>query len=93
MYHGLRNQTSVQPQIVIIYIKIFLIVPQSPDTQMFSKPWKFYTRYHGASETEHGLSACTVDNPRAKARGLSLRTGAQSVPHLSHVGLPGSCYN
>ena len=34
---------------------------------------------------EHGLSACTVENSLAKARGLSIRTGAQpcSISHLS----------
>ena len=26
-----------------------------------------------------GLCACTVDNPRAEARGLSRRTGAQTM--------------
>ena len=35
--------------------------------------------YHGASEIEHGLCACTVDNPLAKAQGLSLRTGVQTM--------------
>ena len=39
---------------------------------------KVYTGYCGTSEIEHGLCACTVDNPLAKARGLSLRTGAQN---------------
>ena len=39
---------------------------------------KVCTGYHGTSEIEHGLCACTVDNPLAKARGLSLRTGAQT---------------
>ena len=37
----------------------------------------FRTRY-SVSEIEHGLCACTIDNPLAKARGLSLRTGAQT---------------
>ena len=32
---------------------------------------KVYTGYCGTSEIEHGLCACTVDNPLAKARGLS----------------------
>ena len=27
-----------------------------------------YTGYHGPSEVEHGLCACMVDNPLAKAR-------------------------
>ena len=48
---------------------------------------KVYTGYCGTSEIEHGLCACTVDNPLAKARGLSLRTGAQpcSVSHMYFV--------
>ena len=46
---------------------------------------KVYTGYHGTSEIEHGLCACTIDNPRAKARGLSLRTGAQNMLYLSPV--------
>ena len=40
---------------------------------------KVYTGYHGTSEIEHGLCACAVDNPLAKARVLSLRTGAQTI--------------
>ena len=44
---------------------------------------KVYTRYCGTSVIEHGLCACTVDNPLAKARGLSLRTGAQTMLYLS----------
>ena len=45
-----------------------------------------YTGYCGTSEIEHGLCACTVDNPLTKARGLSLRTGAQPMLYLPHVG-------
>ena len=44
---------------------------------------KVYTGYCGSSEMEHGLCACTVNNPLAKARGLSLRTGAQTMLYLS----------
>ena len=44
---------------------------------------KVYTGYCGTSEIEHGLCACTVDNPLAKARGLSFRTGAQTMLYLS----------
>ena len=44
-----------------------------------------YTGCHGTSEIEHGLCACTVDNPLAKARGLSLRTAAQTMLHFSHT--------
>ena len=53
---------------------------------IFSKRYsvlcKVYTGYCGTSEIEHGLCACTVDNPLAKARGLSLRTGAQPMLYL-----------
>ena len=42
-----------------------------------------YTGYCGTSEIGHGLCACTVDNPLAKARGLSLRTDAQTMLYLS----------
>ena len=44
---------------------------------------KVYTGYYGKSEIEHALCACTVDNLLAKARGLSLRTGAHTMLHLS----------
>ena len=44
---------------------------------------KVYTGYHGTSEIEHGMCACTVDNPLAKAKGLSRRTGAQTMLCLS----------
>ena len=47
---------------------------------------KVYTGYPRViSEIEHGLCACTVDNPLAKARGLSLRTGAQTLLYLSLI--------
>ena len=46
---------------------------------------KVYTGYHGTSDIEHGLCACTVDNFRAKVRGLFLRTGAQTMLHLSLI--------
>ena len=46
---------------------------------------KLYTGYCGTSEIEHGLCACTVDNTLAKARGLSLHTGAQTRLYLSLV--------
>ena len=43
---------------------------------------KSYTGYRGTSEVEHGLYTCTVDNPLAKARELSLCTGAQTMLKL-----------
>ena len=49
---------------------------------------KVYTGYCGTSEIEHGLCACTVDNLLAKARGLSLCTGAQT--RLYHSLVPQS---
>ena len=57
------------------------------ESTIFSKSYsvlcKVYTGYCGTSEIEHGLCACTADNPLAKARGLSLRTGAQTMLYLS----------
>ena len=49
----------------------------------YSVMCKVYTGYCSTSEIENGLCACTVDNPLAKARGLSLRTGAQTMLYLS----------
>ena len=46
---------------------------------------KVYTGYCDTSEIEHGLCTCTVDNPLAKAWGLSRRTGAQTMLYLSLV--------
>ena len=46
---------------------------------------KVYTGYHGTSEIEHSLCACTDDNPLSKARGLSFFTGAQTVLYLSLI--------
>ena len=46
---------------------------------------KVYTGYRGTSEIEHGLCACTVANPLVKARGLSLRTSAQTMLYLSLI--------
>ena len=46
-----------------------------------------YIGHHGTSEIDDGLCARTVDNPLAKARGLSLRTGAQTMLCLSHIAL------
>ena len=51
---------------------------------------KVYTGYCGTSEIEHGLCACTVDNPIAKARGSSLRTGAEPMLYLPLVGRLGT---
>ena len=53
----------------------------------YSVMCKVYTGDCGTSEIEHGLCACTVDNPLAKARGLSLRTGAQPMLYLPLICL------
>ena len=50
----------------------------------YSVMCKVYTGYCGTSEIEHGLCACTVNNPLAKGRGLSLGTGTQTMLYLSH---------
>ena len=74
----------VQP----IYM-LFDTVAQSPDTQIFSSRYpvtcKVYIRYHATNETEleRGSFACAIDNPLAKARGLSLRTGGPTLLCLS----------
>ena len=47
---------------------------------------KVYTGYHGTSEIEHGLWACTVDNPLAKATIVGILTfmiGKNSILCLS----------
>ena len=59
------KQPTNQPQIPIYSMRYYVMC-------------KVYTGYYGTSEIEHSLCACTVDNPLAKARGLSLRTGAQT---------------
>ena len=51
----------------------------------YSVMCKVLTGYHGTNEIEHGLCTCTVDNPLAKARGLSLRIGAQTMLYLSLI--------
>ena len=48
---------------------LFELVGYLPDTKIFSTRYpvmcKVYTGYLSTSKTEHGLSACMVDNPRA----------------------------
>ena len=63
--------------------------PQTPNFSMrYSVMCKVYTGYCCTSEIERGLCACTADNPLAKARGLSLYTGAQTMLYLSIVVWP-----
>ena len=57
--------------------------PQIPT--LYHVMCKVYTGYHGRSEIEHGLCACTANNPGAKARELSLPTGTQTMLYLSLV--------
>ena len=78
--------------------KLCTTIPRYPIfNRRYSNMCKVYTGYHGTSEIEHGLCACTVDSPLPKARGLSpyrrtnlakarilsLRTGAQTMLRLS----------
>ena len=57
------------------YFTTVKMVKTFPDTQIFNtrcpEMCKVYTEYRATSEIEHGSSACTVDNPLVKARGLS----------------------
>ena len=46
---------------------------------------KVYTGYCGINDIEHGLFASTVDNPLAKAREFSFRTGALTMLYLSRI--------
>ena len=71
------------PNYVKIYINNCTTIHKYPIfSTRYSATCKFYTGYHGTSGIEHGLCACTVDNPLAKARGLSLRAGAQTMLYL-----------
>ena len=47
--------------------------------------YKVYTGYHCTSEIDHSLCSSTVGSPLAKARGLSLRTGAQTMLYVSLI--------
>ena len=62
-----------------------MVLYHNPQIPNLSVMCKVYTGYCGTSEIEHGLCAYTVDNPLAKARGLSLRTGAKTMLYLSQV--------
>ena len=59
----------------------------------YSVMCKVYTGYCGTGEIEHGLCACTIDNPLAKARELSPRTGAQTMLYLPLVNFSSARYN
>ena len=50
---------------------------------------KVYNGYHGTSEIEDGLCACTVDNPLPIARGLSLHN-AHKRCSICHTAGPRS---
>ena len=68
---------------------LYDLVAQSRDTQTYSTRYpvkcKVCTGYQGTSEIEHASSACTVDNPLAKARGLSPGTGGHTMLYLSLI--------
>ena len=58
-------------------------------TQIFSTSYPVncvvYAGYYTTSDIECGSSSCTFDNPLAKARGLSLRTGRHKPCATSHL--------
>ena len=62
---------------------VFFILYHIPQIPNLKHEVLRHTGYCGTSEIEHGLCACTIDNPLAKARGLSLRPGAQTMLYLS----------
>ena len=59
------------------------IVTRLPEIAKFCKQYfilsKIYADEGGIKLLYHGLSACTGDNPLAKARGLYPRTGGQTM--------------
>ena len=71
----------------LLFWRKYQSVAQSLDTQIFNTRhqvmYKVLTEYHATSEIEHGWSACMVDNPLARACGLSPRTGGQTMLYLS----------
>ena len=72
---NVSNLKSLRPCTTIHRYTIF--------STRYSVMSRVYTGYRGTSEIEQGLYACTVGNPLARARGLSLRTGAQTKLDLS----------
>ena len=52
---------------------------------------KVYTGYCGTNEIVHDLCARTVDNPLAKARGLSLSVQAHKPGSISHLLVSVKC--
>ena len=97
LYKKIRLQTYAicACSVCLLFVSFLLVhtiprypITQSPDTQSLIRDTpqcaKSILDYH-ASKIEHGLYACTVDNPLVKARGLSLRTGAQTMLYLSLV--------
>ena len=79
MYFDIMKRNAAQYMVFLDQIIVYPIF-----SMRYSQMCKVYTGYHGTSEIERGLCACTVDKPLAKARGLSLRTGAQTMLYLSH---------
>ena len=76
---GLSLRTGAQ---TMLYLTCTTIHRYPSLSQRYSVFCKAYTGLCGTSEIEHGSCACTVDNPFTKARGLSLRTGAQTMLYL-----------
>ena len=81
-----HNTKSVNRRKKIITICVCTTIHRYPIfSTRYSVMCMVYIGYCGTSEIEHGLCACTVDNPLVKARGLSLRTDAQTMLYLSLV--------
>ena len=74
---------------IIILVGILFFIPQFPDTHIFCIKFpvmcKVYTGYNAINEIEQGLSVCAVENSLAKDRGLSLRTGGQTILYFPPV--------
>ena len=65
------------------YHQIKKFIPHMPEIAKFSTKYfilnKVYTYEGGIKQLFHGLYTCTGKNSLAKARGLSPRTGGQTV--------------
>ena len=80
-----RSQTRFSDYLSLMLGKprISLVIPLLQDNANFSMKYfamgKVCTDKGSIKQLYHGLSACTGDNPLAKARGSSPRTGGQTM--------------
>ena len=86
----ITSYNSPVQYIVILIMKVYLyIVIPLPEGATISMTYfsqsNGYTDEGGIKSLYHGLSACSGNHPLAKARGLSPRTGGQTMVELLHT--------